>query len=92
MFSLPLYIFLFIYIFFLIIFSIFAFINIAHIVQTGSMTFTSFCVTFLTLILTVFVFFATWWLLKDVDWQTQAMVWNSEWIGNLFSSGQFPNM
>jgi len=91
MLSVPLYIFLFVYFFFLLIFAAFSLINILHITQTGSMTLVSFIITFITMALTVGVFYATWWLLKDVDWQTQAVLWNAEWIKNLFSNGQFPS-
>lgn len=89
MFSVPLYIFLFIYFLFLLIFAIFSLINILHVAQTGSMTMVSFFVTFITMALAVFVFYATWWLLKDTDWQIQAMVWDNEWIKNLFTNNQF---
>ncbi len=47
MLAIPLYIFLGLYLLLLAIFTLFFIINIAHLVQTGSLTFVSFIVTFL---------------------------------------------
>jgi len=68
MFSIPLYIFLLIYLFFLLIFTIFAIINFTHIFQTGSITFASFIVTAIILALVIFTLFFTWSLLQGTNW------------------------
>lgn len=80
MFTIPLYSFLFIYAGFLLIFLIFSLINVFHITGTGTLTLTSFFVTFIVSALTVLIFYATWYFLQGTDWQTPVTVWNSSWI------------
>lgn len=87
--SLPIYIFLFIYFFFLLIFLLFILIDIAHLVNTGTLTFTSFIATFFILSLSVIILWVTWNLLQGTDWQQTITIWNGSWIGNLFNPHQF---
>lgn len=49
---------------------IFILLNVFHIVQSASMTLVSFSATMVLLALMALVFFFTWWLLQDTDWQT----------------------
>ncbi|MDO8499865.1 MAG: hypothetical protein Q7S66_04365 [bacterium] len=88
MFILPLYLFLFAYFAFLLLFLTFAFFNVGHIVHTGSMTGVSFAVTLVSMVLTVFIFYATYLLLMEVDWQTIAITIDLQWVKNLFSGNQ----
>ena len=87
--AIPIYIFLFAYFFFLFIFLIFMLINVAHLVNTGTLTFSSFVVTFVILFLTTIILWATWNLLQGTDWQQTITVWNNSWIGGLFNIPQF---
>ncbi len=89
MITLPLYILLFAYFGFLAIFVIFAFINLLHIVRTGSMTMASFVITFICFAATIFTLFATWTLLQGVDWQERALIWDSAWFSGISDFTQF---
>ncbi|HOX60518.1 MAG TPA: hypothetical protein PLV72_00745 [Candidatus Magasanikbacteria bacterium] len=78
--AIPLYVFLFAYFVFLAIFIFFAIMNIYHILVTASFTFTSFLVTFLILAATIIVFYFTWYLTRNTDWQATATVFNTDWF------------
>lgn len=80
MIAIPLYIFLFAYLFFLLVFTIFLIINFGHIFQTGGVTFTSFIVTAIILAATVFTLFFTWSLLQNVNWTDTWQITN--WFGD----------
>lgn len=84
MFIFPLYIIGFIYLAFLAVFAVFAFVNIMHIIQTGTFTKMSFLVTLFVIIFTALILYTTWYFLKDTDWQQTLFVWNTESIKNLF--------
>ena len=86
MFAIPLYITLGIYLLLLAIFVLFFIINIAHLVQTGSLTFVSFVVTFLFLSSVIMLIFATMNLLAGTDWQQDLIIFNKEWFVRLFIS------
>lgn len=68
MFSLPLAIVLIPYAIFIIVFLIFALINVFHLVHYGQTTRISFTVTFIFFIVTSFILFATWAALRHIDW------------------------
>lgn len=85
MFSVSLYIFLFVYFAFLAIFAIFAIINITHMFHTGSLTLVSFIVTLFTAIGTILIFYATWYLLQNADWTQAVTVWDNQWLTNIFT-------
>lgn len=70
MIEIPLYYFFFGYALFVLVFVIFYFIILYHIVQSASFTFASFLTSFFIVASTVLIFYATFGLLSDVDWQT----------------------
>lgn len=86
MITIPLYILLFAYLFFLVVFVIFSAINLGHIFQTGGVTFTSFVATAIILTLTVFTLFFTWFLLKDITWTNTWEIhnWFNEQVPTFF--------
>lgn len=84
-FSLPLYVFLFLFFGFLVIFLIFFFIDIYHLFETNSLTLTSLAVTILVFTISALTLFITWYLLQDVDWKTPITIFDSSWITNLFT-------
>lgn len=81
----PLFYFLIAYFVFLGIFVIFSIINLAHLHQTGAMTFISFLMTLLVSALVVVTFFFTYTLLAQTNWQTPVTLFNSAWITNIFN-------
>ncbi|MBI2444573.1 MAG: hypothetical protein HYV42_05040 [Candidatus Magasanikbacteria bacterium] len=86
MITLPLYIFLFVYLGFLLFFAVFFAINVGHFSHTGTFTLGSFLATFLLLAATAIILWSTWWLLQGVDWQQPLPIWNNAWLGNVFPS------
>ena len=92
MFSLPLYVFLIIYSAFLAIFAVFAFVNIFHIIETGTLTGVSFIVTFLSMALTALALYATWYFLQNTDWQQAVVIWNSDWLKGVLIFNNVPNI
>ncbi len=85
MISIPLYLPLFVYLFFLLIFVVFFLVNVWHLAETGTFTFVSFLATFFCLALTTLALWATWQLLQNVGWQEPVTLWNSAWLGSIFS-------
>ncbi len=81
MISIPLYVFLFIYLIFLAVFAAFSMINVYHIVMSASFTLASFTITFFVGLLTVLTFYFTWYLLADVNWQQTLVAYNPGWLG-----------
>lgn len=69
MFTVPLYIILFIYFGFLTVFVIFSIFNFYHIVTSGSFTMASFVFTFFIFALTILTLYFTYQLLLAVDWK-----------------------
>lgn len=88
MISPPLYVFLFIYLGFLLFFTVFIFINFTHLFHTGTFTLASFLVSFFFLAYTAIVLWGTWNFLQTVDWQQPVVIWNNAWLGNTFSYDQ----
>jgi len=80
MLTIPLYIFLFIYLLFLCVFVIFSIINFYHIVITAAFTLSSFIVTFFIFTLTILTLYFTWQLLLNVNWQIPVTLFNSTWF------------
>lgn len=83
--SLPLYAFLFIFLGFLLIFSIFLFIILHRIFETASLTITSLTMTILVFSISALSLFTVWYLLQGVNWQTQIIVFDGSWITNIFT-------
>lgn len=84
MLALPLYTLLGLYLLLFAVFVLFFIINIAHLVQTGSLTFVSFLVTFIFCASVALLLFATINLLTDTDWQQQIIIFDKEWFVRLF--------
>lgn len=82
--SLPLYIFLFAFFGFLIIFLIFIFIGLYRLFETAALNLTSLALTILVFSVSALSLFATWYLLQDVNWQTQITIFDSSWITGIF--------
>lgn len=87
--SIPLYVFLFIFFGILAILGIFLIINLIHLIQTGSLSFVSFLVTFFILVFIVAILYAAWFLLQNTNWQTLVTIWNNEWITSKLYPTQF---
>ena len=85
MFTIPLYVFLIIYFLFLIIFGLFFLINIGHLFQTAALTASSVFVAILLLSVSLLILWATWYLLSDINWLQSVTVFDSAWLGNIFS-------
>ena len=85
MFTLPLYVILFLYLIYLAIFAIFSVINFYHIVTSGSFTIPSFAASFVVFTLTFLTLYFTWTLLAGVDWQQPITIFNHEWIPNVLA-------
>ena len=84
MITIPLYIFLFVYLLYLCIFFVFAIINFYHIIITGSFTFTSFLVSFFVFTLAILTFYFTYDFLLQINWQTKIIILNFEWFNKIF--------
>ena len=84
-FSLPLYVFLFLFFGFLLIFLIFFFIDVYHLFETSSLTLTSLAVTILVFAVSALTLFITWYLLQNVNWKIPITLFDSSWITGLFS-------
>ncbi len=78
MISFPLYFFLFAYLLFLCIFIIFSLINAYHIVSTGVLTFASFTITAITVILTATTLYFTWQHIAKIDWKQSFVLLGKE--------------
>lgn len=84
MLAIPLYTFLGLYLLLLAVFTLFFIINIAHLVQTGSLTFVSFVVTFLFMASVVLLIYATMNLLSGTEWQQGVTIFSKDWFVGLF--------
>ncbi len=82
MITISLYSLLFAYFAFLILFAVFAAVNLSHLFHTGALTFTSFVITIIMGVVVLLIFYATWYLLQDINWQAPLTVWNSGWFGS----------
>lgn len=83
--SIPLYTIAIFYLIFLGIFVVFAFINIMHIIETGTFTFISMVFTIKIIALTFLILYVTWYLLQSTDWHYLITIWNDDWIKDTFN-------
>lgn len=81
MITIPLYPFLFIYGFLLLAVAALFFVNVGHLIHTGTLTIYSFFATFIFLALSVIILWFTWQILGAINWQQPIVVWNSAWLG-----------
>ena len=91
MISIPLYIILFLYFLFLAVVATFMLIHLYHIVATASFTLVSFIITFFIFASTTLILFFTAELLKaaHINWQTPLVLFDIEWMRNIFWVGPF---
>jgi len=82
MITIPLFTFLIIYCVFLIIFSIFFFINVGYLISTGSISTASTAITFFVLIFALIVVGATLFALSNTNWGQTITLFNSDWFGD----------
>ena len=78
---------LFIYLFFMLGFVVFSFVNVGHLISTGTVNRTSLAVILLYFIFSIFITVATWILIGDVDWQQPLVVWSISWLTPIYSIG-----
>jgi len=81
MLAIPLYVFFFIYLAFLIFYFSFALIDIGHLVRTGALTGVSFVFAFIFIALTILILGLTWGFLAGTAWQQPVIIWNNAWLG-----------
>jgi len=67
--SFPLSIFLIIYFIFLVIFILFSYFDIYHLLKFGTLNITNFLVTFIYLGGSILIIFISWQYLSQIDWQ-----------------------
>jgi len=87
MITIPLYIFLLIFLIAILIIGIFYFISISHIFTTANLTFTSFVITLAIFALASFTIYGTYFLLQDTDWKQSIKIFDQTWFGG--SNNQF---
>ena len=85
MLSIPLYSFLIIFGFVLLVFIFFFFSNVAHIITTGSITFGSFVMTMFILLAALAVLWFTWYILQSMDWTQGITIFDKNWFGGIVS-------
>lgn len=91
MLTIPLYSFLFIYWLFVATFVIFMLVNLYHIVVTASFTLPSFLFTFFIFASTALILYFTYVVFAQsgIDWQTPVILFNSDWISDIFTRDPF---
>lgn len=80
MISIPLYVFAIIYLVLLAGISIFAFVNIFHLIHTGTITVVSITVTFLFLVYSFAVLWYTATAVAGVNWSAPLIINFSSWF------------
>jgi hypothetical protein len=85
MISFPLYALLIIYAIFIVVFLIFAIINLSHLRHTGAMTTASLIVTIIIGAMTTLTFYGTYYLLSDIDWTQTVALFENGINTNIFS-------
>lgn len=80
MLTLPLALLLYLYYAVVAIAVIFQLIMIYHLLLSAATTFTSLTVTFFVLAATVLTVYGTWYLLREVNWETTLTVFESAWF------------
>lgn len=85
MLSIPLFIFLLLYLVFLAILAIFFLINFSHLVHTGGATIMGALFTLLILTLAVSALFATAYFTQGTDWRYALTLDIVGWLKNLFT-------
>lgn len=78
--SIPLYAFLFVYIFFLAIFVAFSIINFYYIIATASFTIVSFTISLFVFALTILTLYVTYTQLIHIDWRQTLLIFDTGWI------------
>lgn len=68
MFSIPLYVLLFVYLIFLVVFVVFYVINVYHIIGSGTFTWVSFSFMASVLVAIAIISFVSWTYMMPIDW------------------------
>ncbi len=91
MFSIPLYIVLFLYSLFLAVVAAFMLIHLYHIVATASFTLVSFMMTFFIFASTALVLYFTMEFLSAaaINWQAPLILFDIDWFRSLFGNQSF---
>lgn len=74
--SIPLYIFLIIYLAMVFVFFIFSFFALYHLVRFGVSNFTGFFMTFIYLGVSILILFATLQYINNVNWKEEIPLFN----------------
>lgn len=80
MITISFYAILFLYLFFLLAFTIFTLVNTGHLVATGTFTTTSFAATFLFVAYSIIVIVLTVLQITQFDWQQQVTIFDPAWL------------
>jgi hypothetical protein len=83
--NIPLYTLLIVYLLFLVVFFAFMFINLGHLINTGTFTPHSFLVTIIVFTITITVLIVTFLALRGVPWREPLLLINADWFTNLFN-------
>ena len=81
MITVPLSVFIIIYLVLVAIIGVFFIINFFHIVLTGTNSFSSFLITVFVLAAVTLILYGTWYFLQGVDLSQQITIWNKAWLG-----------
>ncbi len=76
--------FFYLYLIFLVIFVLFFLIDLAHLINTGTITIASTLVTVAVSIFCLFILSLTWNFAQTVDWHTTVVIWDTRWISGIF--------
>ena len=80
MLTIPISVFLIIYLVILVMLMIFFAVNFFHIIFTGTTTFSSFLATLFVFASIALILFGTWYFLQDINWSQTITIWNSSWF------------
>lgn len=80
MITIPISVFLIIYLVILVLLGIFFAVNFFHIILTGTTTFSSFLATLFVFVSITLVLLGTWHLLQGIDWSQTITIWDNSWF------------
>lgn len=86
MITIPLYVFLFLYLAFLCVFLVFSFVHIYHIFATASFTLASFTMTLFIMVLTIYTLYFTFQLLVGLGWTQPVTLFSADWLPGIFGN------
>ncbi len=86
MITVPISIFLIIYLVISVMLAIFFAVNFFHIILTGTTTFSSFLATLIVFASIALVLFGTWYFLRGIDWSQTITIWDNAWFGQTLNT------